>query len=345
MSRTVRSVAWERSLGQVAQIGLTVVVLLAVPSPLRSSVPLIGATAVALAIVAVVLLRRRMAPARRLPARMLHAVVDDLAAIVRAPRVGVGILLASVLVVLGHAGDLPRRCSRRRGRGVRRSEPPARPGRASGGVPSPPASPDGAPARASPRGPSRSPDSARPRGSPSRSSMASSPWSRRSPARWCWWPGGVPDAGLLPRSLPLHARWPMAERPYTVLSCAMSLDGYCDSASEERLRALQRRGPRPRRRRAGRLRRHPRRRRDRPQRQPSAGGAQRGTDGRPSRSGPAPDTAEGDRHRPREARPGGAVLHGRRHPEARLLCARHRRGGTGPARAASRRSSTPGAPS
>ena len=27
----------------------------------------------------------------------------------------------------------------------------------------------------------------------------------------------------------------MAERPYTVLSCAMSLDGYCDSASEERL--------------------------------------------------------------------------------------------------------------
>lgn len=104
MSRTVRSVAWERSLGQVAQIGLTVVVLLAVPSPLRSSVPLIGATAVALAIVAVVLLRRRMAPARRLPARMLHAVVDDLAAIVRAPRVGVGILLASVLVVLGHAG-------------------------------------------------------------------------------------------------------------------------------------------------------------------------------------------------------------------------------------------------
>jgi len=46
----------------------------------------------------------RMAPARRLPARMLHAVVDDLAAIVRAPQVGVGILLASVLVVLGHAG-------------------------------------------------------------------------------------------------------------------------------------------------------------------------------------------------------------------------------------------------
>lgn len=27
----------------------------------------------------------------------------------------------------------------------------------------------------------------------------------------------------------------MAERPYTVLSCAMSLDGYCDSASDQRL--------------------------------------------------------------------------------------------------------------
>lgn len=27
----------------------------------------------------------------------------------------------------------------------------------------------------------------------------------------------------------------MVERPYTVLSCAMSIDGYCDSAAEERL--------------------------------------------------------------------------------------------------------------
>ena len=34
---------------------------------------------------------------------------------------------------------------------------------------------------------------------------------------------------------PTGWRWPVAERPYTVLSCCMSLDGYLDDASEQRL--------------------------------------------------------------------------------------------------------------
>lgn len=39
VSRSLRAVAWERSAGQVVQVAVTVVVLLALPSPVRSSVP------------------------------------------------------------------------------------------------------------------------------------------------------------------------------------------------------------------------------------------------------------------------------------------------------------------
>ena len=62
----------------------------------------------------------------------------------------------------------------------------------------------------------------------------------------------------------------MTDRPYTLLSCGMSLDGYLDRASERAAAVLQRSRLRPGRRRPGRLRRDPGRRGDRPQRQPAA---------------------------------------------------------------------------
>ena len=45
VGRGLRAVAWERSAGQVVQVVLTVVVLLALPSPVRSSMPLVAIAA------------------------------------------------------------------------------------------------------------------------------------------------------------------------------------------------------------------------------------------------------------------------------------------------------------
>lgn len=103
MSRTLRSVAWERCLGQVAQVTLTVVVLLVLPSPMRSRWPFVLAAVLVAGLAALLLLQGRLARARGLPARVLLTVVDDLSGILRVRRAWLGIALASVLVALGHA--------------------------------------------------------------------------------------------------------------------------------------------------------------------------------------------------------------------------------------------------
>ena len=58
VGRALRAVAWERSAGQVVQVVLTVVVLLALPSPVHSSMPLV-AIAVVVAAFGVVLVAGR----------------------------------------------------------------------------------------------------------------------------------------------------------------------------------------------------------------------------------------------------------------------------------------------
>ena len=90
----------------------------------------------------------------------------------------------------------------------------------------------------------------------------------------------LPGAVVLTRAPPASAAaagrrggGAVAERPYTLLSCGMSIDGYLDRGDRATADALQRRRPRPGRRRARRLRRDPGRRRHRPQRQPAAAGA------------------------------------------------------------------------
>lgn len=89
----IRSVFWERALGQAVQVGLTVALVLLVPSPLRP----LGAGAAAAGL-AVVLLSM---PARR-HARLRRVVERDLRAILRPGRVAAAIVLASGLAVTGH---------------------------------------------------------------------------------------------------------------------------------------------------------------------------------------------------------------------------------------------------
>jgi glycosyltransferase 2 family protein len=103
VGRGLRAVAWERSAGQVVQIVLTVAVLLVLPSPVQGAMPLVamalvgGAAGVALAA------RLRPATGRSRWARLRAAVARDVRAAFLARRAWAGIVLASVLVVAGHA--------------------------------------------------------------------------------------------------------------------------------------------------------------------------------------------------------------------------------------------------
>jgi uncharacterized membrane protein YbhN (UPF0104 family) len=103
VGRACRAVAWERSAGQVVQVVLTVVVLLALPSPVHSSMPLV-AIAVVVAMCAVVLVARaRPGGGRSAWARVRSAAAGDICDGLLARRAWLGIALASVLVVCGHA--------------------------------------------------------------------------------------------------------------------------------------------------------------------------------------------------------------------------------------------------
>ena len=75
LSRAARAVVWERVAGQVVQAALAVVVLLILPSPVRSSMPLVLAAVAALALCALVLSRPLSAAGPHLPLRAWLAVV------------------------------------------------------------------------------------------------------------------------------------------------------------------------------------------------------------------------------------------------------------------------------
>jgi glycosyltransferase 2 family protein len=103
VGRALRAVAWERLAGQVVQAGLTVAVLLALPSPVRSYVPLV-AIALVLAVLGVVLIARaRPGGGPSAFARLRRAAAGDIRDGLLARRAWVGIGLASALVACGHA--------------------------------------------------------------------------------------------------------------------------------------------------------------------------------------------------------------------------------------------------
>ena len=82
VSHGLRAVIWERSAGQVVQAALTVAVLLALPSPVHSFMPAVAIAVVLVFLGAVLVTRVRPALGR---------------------RAWLGVVLASALVVLGHA--------------------------------------------------------------------------------------------------------------------------------------------------------------------------------------------------------------------------------------------------
>ncbi len=103
VGRGLRAVAWERSAGQVVQVVLTAIVLLVLPSPVRSSMPLVALTVV-VALLAVALVARAGPVAGRSAwARVRSAASRDIREALLARRAWPSIVLASALVVVGHA--------------------------------------------------------------------------------------------------------------------------------------------------------------------------------------------------------------------------------------------------
>jgi uncharacterized membrane protein YbhN (UPF0104 family) len=101
VGRGLRAVWWERTAGQVVQIAGTAVILLALPSPVQSSMPLVVA-GVAVLLCAVVLAARARPGGRSAWARFRAAAARDLREAVLARRAWLGIALASAVVVAGH---------------------------------------------------------------------------------------------------------------------------------------------------------------------------------------------------------------------------------------------------
>ncbi|MDN5852688.1 MAG: flippase-like domain-containing protein [Actinomycetia bacterium] len=106
VGRSLRSVVWERTFGQIVQVVLTASVLVVVPTPVRSAA-IVALLAAAVGI-GVVVAARAMVRARPAigptPGRVRAAVrasMSDLRAIARARAVP-GIVVASMLVVVGH---------------------------------------------------------------------------------------------------------------------------------------------------------------------------------------------------------------------------------------------------
>lgn len=99
--RALRAVAWERFAGQVVQAALTVVILLALPSPVRSSMPLVM-LGVALALCCAVLLIKARSDGGSAWARVRRAAVRDILDGLLARRAWLGIALASALIVTCH---------------------------------------------------------------------------------------------------------------------------------------------------------------------------------------------------------------------------------------------------
>lgn len=102
IGRALRAVVWERLAGQVVQVLLTVVALLALPSPVKSAMPLV-AISLAVAVAAVVLAARLRPDEMSAWGRLRSAAAADIQGALLARRAWLGIALVSALVVGGYA--------------------------------------------------------------------------------------------------------------------------------------------------------------------------------------------------------------------------------------------------
>lgn len=98
----LRAVAWERTAGQAVQAAVTVAVLLALPSSLRQSMPVVLATLVGLAVIVALVSSMRAGEGTRW-GRLRRAIADDVRRALLPRRAWPAIALASFLVVAGHA--------------------------------------------------------------------------------------------------------------------------------------------------------------------------------------------------------------------------------------------------
>src|SRR5215208_2690045 len=103
VGRALRAVAWERFAGQVVQVVLTVILLLVLPSPVHSYMPLVAIALVMAVLGVVVVARARPGGGRSAWARVRSAAAGDIRDGLLARRAWLGIALASALVVCGHA--------------------------------------------------------------------------------------------------------------------------------------------------------------------------------------------------------------------------------------------------
>jgi uncharacterized membrane protein YbhN (UPF0104 family) len=100
--RGLRAVGWERLCGQIIQAVVTAVVLLALPSPVRPALPYVLAGVAVVAGCAALVWWRAARLGRSRLTRAARAVSDDLRHGLLAPEVWPQLVLASVLVVVGH---------------------------------------------------------------------------------------------------------------------------------------------------------------------------------------------------------------------------------------------------
>jgi uncharacterized membrane protein YbhN (UPF0104 family) len=103
VGRAMRSVGWERFAGQVVQVLLTIIVLLALPSPVQSSMPLVAIVVGVVATGIVLMTRARRGRARSRWARVADGAAGDIRDGLLARRAWPVIALTSVLIVCGHA--------------------------------------------------------------------------------------------------------------------------------------------------------------------------------------------------------------------------------------------------
>jgi glycosyltransferase 2 family protein len=103
VGHALRAVAWERFAGQVVQIVLTVVVLLALPSPVQAFMPWVAIAVVVTVSGLLFMARVRPGGTRSAWARLRSAAAGDIRDGLLARRAWLGIALASALGVAGHA--------------------------------------------------------------------------------------------------------------------------------------------------------------------------------------------------------------------------------------------------
>ncbi|MCW2968637.1 MAG: flippase-like protein [Solirubrobacteraceae bacterium] len=99
----LRAVVWERTAGQLVQVVLTICVLFVLPSPVRSSMPLVAAALVAAALGGVLVARARTGRGRSRWQRARNAVVADVRGALLHKSAWPAVVGLSTVAVLGHA--------------------------------------------------------------------------------------------------------------------------------------------------------------------------------------------------------------------------------------------------